>query len=221
MGSAWAIEHAREKRPDVGGACLPPTLRAISLVAGAGPLRPEEVLARCPHQVKAQNKHRTWIPLAVGLQKSWLWPMVAGRRGYPFNSRLVTPGPWGSLPLPFPVGTEKPSHQCQPLCRPSLREGLCSPWDEVPSCSALTIREEEVPQWHRPWDKRCCPATSSRLLQLLKESRALSKTHSLLEGEARTPTQAVWPELRWCGGHGGAPSELAAPETDHRLALEP
>lgn len=71
-------------------------------------------------------------------------------QGYPFNPRLVTPGPCGSLPLPFPVGVEKPSHESQPLCSPSLREGLCSPWDEVPSCSALTIREEEVPQWHRP-----------------------------------------------------------------------
>lgn len=70
----------RREEPDVGGACLSPTLRAVSLVAGAGPLRPEEVLARCPHQVKAQDKHRTWIPLAVGLQKSWLWSMAARRR---------------------------------------------------------------------------------------------------------------------------------------------
>ena len=41
-------------------------------------------------------------------------------QGYPFNPRLVTPGPCGSLPLPFPVGVEKPSHESQPLCSPSL-----------------------------------------------------------------------------------------------------
>lgn len=120
-------------------------------------------------------------------------------QGYPFNPRLVTPGPCGSLPLPFPVGVEKPSHESQPLCSPSLREGLCSPWDEVPSCS----ERRKCPSGIAHETKDLAQPHCSCLLQLLKESRALSKTHSLLEGEARTPTQAMWPELRWCGDHGG------------------
>ena len=142
-GGGLCVGTRREDR-DVGGACLFPTLRAVSLVAGAGPLRPKDLLARCPQQVKAQNKRRTWIPLAVGLQKSWLWPVAAGRRVSVGDTALSPQGPRGSLPLPFPVGAEKPAHESQPLCSPSLREGLCSPWDEgvgsdteVPSCSAL------------------------------------------------------------------------------------
>ena len=114
----WALRRADR---DVGGACLFPTLRAVSLVAGTGtgPLRPEDVLARCPQQVKAQNKRRTWIPLAVGLQKSWLWPVAAGRRVSVGDAPLSPQGPWGSLPLPFPVGAEKPRTSLSPSAAPA------------------------------------------------------------------------------------------------------
>ena len=69
-------------------------------------------------------------------------------RGCPF----VTPGPMGKLALALPGGCGETPHESQPLCSPSLREGLCSPWDEgvgsdteVPSCSALTVRRGSAP----------------------------------------------------------------------------
>lgn len=117
VGSAWA--RGRED-PDVGGACLSPTLRAVSLLAGAGPLRPEDVLARCPQQVKAQNKDRTWIPQAVGLQKSWLWPMAAGRR-VSVGDTPLTPGPMGKLALALPGGCG------ETLAQPQLERRPLSP----------------------------------------------------------------------------------------------
>lgn len=152
---------------------------------------------------ESPGQTRTWIPLAVGLQKSWLWSMAARRRVSSRGDTPLTPGlsPHGEA-CPSQWVRRNPRRVSSPSAAPT-REDLCSPWDEgvgsdveVPSCSALTVRERGSAPVASPMGQRPCPASLLTFITVTKGSRALSKTHSLLEGEARTPTQAVWPQLR-------------------------